>query len=132
MWGKASHRENTLFSRRRTHSPMLEQLGEEREPNQEQEQTNTTMKDAITKSVRKQTGLQLSHSINVLLPQHFPVSMWVLCPPRAGGSLKSHLRLSCCSAHSVPSVTGQQPSREEPRIPKQPKSIPPKTLACIS
>lgn len=33
---------------------MLEQLGEEREPNQEQEQTNMTMKDAITKSVRKQ------------------------------------------------------------------------------
>lgn len=33
---------------------MLEQLEEERAPNQEQEQTNMTMKDAITKSVRKQ------------------------------------------------------------------------------
>lgn len=44
MWGKAPHRENTLFSRRRTQSLMLEQLGEEREPNQGQEQTNMTIK----------------------------------------------------------------------------------------
>lgn len=44
MWGKAPHRENTLFSRRRTQSLMLGQPGEEKEPSQEQEQTNMITK----------------------------------------------------------------------------------------
>lgn len=45
--------EHPLFQGKDT-VPKLEQPGEERETNQEQEQTNTTMKNAITKSARKQ------------------------------------------------------------------------------
>lgn len=57
----------------------------------------------VRQETSSQTGLQLSHSTNVFVPQPFPMSMWEFCLSRAGGSLKSHLWLSW--GYSIPAVT---------------------------